>query len=126
MTPERLEGLRLLILGDKTDISLDDTLNQLDSMASKRLIFIIGNIKKGLGIASSSPVPVPEDLMWILDEVVIRRFNRLGSEGYQSQSVEGHSVSFATDDFQDYIALIKDYYAPVQPTGGSMGQVVLI
>lgn len=38
MTPERLEGLRLLILGDKTDTSLDDTLIQLDSMASKRLM----------------------------------------------------------------------------------------
>lgn len=45
---------------------------------------------------------VPIELEWIVDEATIRRFNRIGSEGMKSESVEGHSVTF--DDAEDALA----------------------
>lgn len=52
---------------------------------------------------------VPEEIFYILVEVTIRRFNRLGSEGMQSESVEGHSMTFNDSDFNSYLEIIEDY-----------------
>lgn len=45
---------------------------------------------------------IPLELEYIVDEATIRRFNRIGSEGMKSESVEGHSVTF--DDSEDPLA----------------------
>lgn len=37
---------------------------------------------------------VPGELEYIVEEATIKRFNRIGSEGMSSESVEGHSVTF--------------------------------
>ena len=41
---------------------------------------------------------VPLELEYIVDEATIRRFNRIGSEGMKSESVEGHSVTYLDED----------------------------
>lgn len=53
---------------------------------------------------------IPNDLNYIIVEIAVKRFNRLGSEGYQSESVEGHSVTFAEMDeyFAPYSDVIDD------------------
>ena len=40
---------------------------------------------------------IPLELEYIVEEATIRRFNRVGSEGMSSESVEGHTVSFGDD-----------------------------
>ena len=37
---------------------------------------------------------IPLELEYVVDEATIRRFNRIGSEGKKSESVEGHSVTY--------------------------------
>ena len=44
---------------------------------------------------------LPTELEFILIELVISRFNRIGSEGIASESVDGKSVSYE-DDFNNY------------------------
>lgn len=45
---------------------------------------------------------VPEALEYIEVEVAVRRFNRIGSEGAQSHSVEGESWTFSDNDFDAF------------------------
>ena len=60
---------------------------------------------------------VPIELEYIVDEATIRRFNRIGSEGMKSESVEGHSITF--DDSEDplapYEAKIEAYLEGLKP-----------
>lgn len=51
---------------------------------------------------------VPESLKFIVQEITIRRFNRIGTEGMQSESVEGHSITFydLDDEFKPYLTII--------------------
>ena len=52
---------------------------------------------------------VPDRLQYIVVEIAVRRYNRLGSEGMQSDSVEGHSVTFydLEKDFEPYQEVIE-------------------
>ena len=50
------------------------------------------------------------DLEYIIDEVTIARFNRIGSEGMKSETVEGHRVEFNHNDpFSAYSDIIQQY-----------------
>lgn len=46
---------------------------------------------------------------YIVTEVAIVRFNRIGSEGFQSHTVEGESVGFLNSDFEPYMSDIQAY-----------------
>lgn len=54
---------------------------------------------------------VPSELEYIVTEVSVIRFNKLGSEGLSAHSVEGESLSFSDDDFAGYRDDIKAYRA---------------
>lgn len=45
---------------------------------------------------------VPSELEYIVTEVSIARFNRIGSEGLSGHSVEGESLTFKDNDFEAY------------------------
>ncbi|WP_020007404.1 phage head-tail connector protein [Salinicoccus albus] len=57
----------------------------------------------------SDTTEVPDELTYIVDELTIMRFNRIGSEGMESESMDGHSVTYGDDDFQSYESIIVDY-----------------
>ena len=44
---------------------------------------------------------IPKELEFILIELAIQRFNRIGSEGIASENIDGKSVSYE-DDFEAY------------------------
>lgn len=46
---------------------------------------------------------IPEKLNYIVIEVSIKRFNRIGSEGMQSESIDGHSATYLARDFDEYL-----------------------
>ena len=59
---------------------------------------------------------VPSSLEYVVDEATIRRFNRIGSEGMKSESVEGHSVTYDMGDVLDpYESAINDYLEGLKP-----------
>lgn len=46
---------------------------------------------------------VPTELEYIVTEVSIVRYNKIGSEGVISHSVEGETMSFSDNDFKGYL-----------------------
>ena len=71
------------------------------------LLSIIQNLTEAHFKAYSKQDEIPDRLSYIIVEVVVKRFNKLGSEGLSSQSVEGLSMSFDLDDFAVYDAVIR-------------------
>src|SRR5699024_9847877 len=104
---------RIKVLLDIEDDKQDDVLN-----------IIIGNVTSHLsGLLEKE---VPDELNFIIEEISIRRFNRKGTEGKESESVESHSVKFydLEKEFTPYEKIIDAHKDPPQVTG--RGKVILI
>lgn len=93
-----LEDLkRMLGMPVQEDKELDQKLNWILTTTRARLKVLLGGID-------------PEkDLDYIITEVAIVRYNRIGSEGFQSHTVEGESVGFLSSDFDAYMDDIETY-----------------
>jgi len=81
-----------------SDNSQDELLQTIISLTESRL-------KNLLGSAEAIPV----SLSYIVTEVAIRRFNRVGSEGFASHTVEGETMAWSDDDFAPYNDDIQAY-----------------
>lgn len=81
----------------ESDMSQDKKLTLLINAAEKRLKVLLGGVDP------------PEGLNYIIIDVTIKRFNRIGSEGLEAHTVEGESQSFAKDDFEEYQDDIQAY-----------------
>ena len=51
---------------------------------------------------------LPKELEFILIEMAVSRFNKIGSEGFSSESTDGKSISYE-DDFEMYKQYLDDY-----------------
>ena len=60
--------------------------------------------------AYTSQTQVPNELNYIIIEVMIKRFNRIGSEGYTSKGIEGLSLTFNQSDLNEYAKILKQYF----------------
>jgi len=89
-----------LLLGIE-DNSLDTKLNLIIENVTDRLKLLIG--------VSLYTDDIPEELTFIVTEVSVSRYNRLGSEGLSTHIVEGEHASFADTDFSPYKAEIQAY-----------------
>ncbi len=70
---------------------------------------------------------VPLELEYIVDEATIRRFNRIGSEGMKSESVEGHSVTYIDEDeLAPYESAIVAYLEALLPDERKKGVVYFL
>lgn len=81
-----------------------------DDLQDKLLIRIINNTEKRL--ISLLPVDieeVPDRLEYIVEEVAVKRFNRVGAEGMTQESVDGRSNTFQANDFDEYMNVIDQY-----------------
>lgn len=85
-----LNDLKLMLGIDTEDSTEDAKLKLIISDATARLKTLLGGIQP------------PESLNYIIRDVSIIRFNKIGSEGMASHSVEGESLSFAVDDFSGF------------------------
>lgn len=93
-----LEDLkRMLGLSGQKDEELDQKLEWILDATTSRLKVLLGGIDPG------------NDLDYIVTEVSIIRYNRIGSEGFQSHTVEGESVGFLISDFDAYMDDIQAY-----------------
>ena len=68
---------------------------------------------------SVSAETLPESLQWIVREMAISRFNRIGSEGLKSESEEGRSATYADNIFDAYVPYLDEY---LQKSGGTSGR----
>lgn len=98
---------RLLEINDNV---IDDKLNHIVELVSSRLKNLLGGVKE-----------VPESLNYIVIEVSIVRFNRIGSEGTSSHSINGESIAWGDDDFAPFKNDIRDYLEAL-PDASSSGK----
>lgn len=75
------------------------------------LLAVIQNLTESHFKAYTNQNTIPEELSYIIVEVMVKRFNRLGSEGMSSQTVEGLNMSFELDDFAEYDKVIQRQFA---------------
>src|SRR5690625_3152655 len=54
---------------------------------------------------------IPKELNFIIEEISIRRFNGLGSEGFKYEWAEGHKIEFydLDDEFKPYEDIIEQH-----------------
>ena len=79
-----------------------------DSLQDDVLDILISNVSNHLKAKLGKDIP--KSLEFIVEEITIRRFNRIGTEGMQSESVEGHSITFydLEKEFTPYEDIIND------------------
>ena len=52
---------------------------------------------------------LPNELEFVLIELSIKRFNRIGSEGFVSETVDGKTMSYEESEFEGYKKYLDDY-----------------
>lgn len=92
-----LSDLKLLLGIAASDTDRDDLLKLIISTTTARLKTLLGGIEP------------PESLDYIICEVSIIRFNKIGSEGIASHTVEGESQSFVDSDFDGFADEIQAF-----------------
>lgn len=77
---------------------LDKKLNVIISITQSRLKILLGGVEE-----------VPASMEYIIVEVSIIRYNKIGSEGLDNHTVEGESLTFTDDDFAAYAREIQAF-----------------
>ena len=80
----------------------------LNIEGNENLIYEIVNITESKILNYINATEMPVELEFVLIELAIQRFNRIGSEGIASESIDGKSVSY-DDDFTGYKHYLDDY-----------------
>lgn len=92
-----LEELKVLLGLSEVNATQDKKLTLILNAAKSRLKLLLGGIEP------------PEELNYIILDVAIIRYNRIGSEGLSSHTVEGESLSWSDNDFAGYMDDIQSY-----------------
>ncbi|HDZ8686829.1 phage head-tail connector protein [Staphylococcus aureus] len=105
---ETKENIKVLLgLKDsKQDELLDIIIKNTESRLLSKLPF---NLKE-----------VPDNLSFIVEEVAVKRYNRIGSEGMTTESVEGRTNTFQANDFDEYQSIIDELYPKENGAKGSI------
>ena len=93
-----LNNLKLLLGIGANETSLDAKLELILSTAKARLMLLLGGVEP------------PKSMEHIILEVAVIRFNRIGSEGMASHSVEGESLTFTENDFAAFADEIQAFH----------------
>lgn len=92
-----LESLKMLLGMKDADKETDDKLLWILETANARLKNLLGGLE------------VPDSMSHIVVEASVIRFNRIGSEGIGSHTVEGESMTFSDNDFAGFMDEINAY-----------------
>lgn len=90
------------------DLELLLGLEDVDSKTYRRLELIVNATRSRLKFFLGGLAP-PKEMDYIILEVSVIRYNRIGSEGLSSHSVEGESLSWSDNDFSGYMDDIRAY-----------------
>ena len=92
-----LNELKLMLDFSLEDKSSDEKLKLIISSTTARLRVLLGGVEP------------PESLNYIIRDVSIIRYNKIGSEGMSSHSVEGESQQFTDSDFAGFMDDIQAF-----------------
>lgn len=91
----------------KTLLSIQD--NKQDELINK----IIENTENRLlTFLPADEQVIPQRLNFIVEEVAVKRYNRVGAEGMTSETLDGHSTKFQDDDFDEFLSFIERLFPP--------------
>ena len=80
----------------------------LNIEGNDELIIEIVNITEAKILNYINAIEIPIELEFVLIELSVQRFNRIGSEGIASESIDGKSIHY-DDDFTGYKHYLDDY-----------------
>lgn len=86
----------------------DERVTTLYAMYEAQLLARLERLKP----SNEEPKKVPDELEYIVAELTIARFNRIGSEGMVKESMDGHSAEYQDKSLDDYDAAINAYINP--------------
>lgn len=95
-----LDNLKLMLGFSPDEVmetALETKLRLLLTMATGRLKLLLGGIEP------------PQSMEHIILEAAIIRYNKIGSEGMATHTVEGESLSFADGDFDSFADEIQAF-----------------
>lgn len=92
-----LSDLKMLLGFDLSETDIDAKLQLIISGATARLKLLLGGMEP------------PASLHYIILEASVIRFNKIGSEGLASHSVEGESQHFNDNDFAGFMDDIQAF-----------------
>lgn len=106
-----IDRIKRMLSMDTDDDSSENLLYDIIDLVEAQLKNRLGGIRK-----------IPDSLEYIVDNVVLARFNQIGDEGKSSMTVEGESASWLTDLFDPFEADIQRYLDRTNETvsGGSI------
>lgn len=105
----------LILLGlDSPTQAMSDKIETIMELTEQRLGFLLGQSV------------IPEELSYIVVEVTIARFNRIGSEGVSSHTVQGESLSWTDDDFKPYMDDIQEWLNAQEDVNTTRGRIKFI
>ncbi len=113
---------------DNVKVVLDIQDGKQDAVLDILIRNVSSHLKSRMRKVNKSITEIPEELNYIIEEIVIRRYNRIGSEGMKSESVEGHKIDFydLKDEFVPYQEIIDDYAEPEPEPQSKRGKVLFI
>lgn len=111
-----LEKILILLGLDSPTQAMTDRIETIIGMTEQRLAFLLGIPVNG----------IPTELSYIVVEVSIARFNRIGSEGVSSHTVQGESLSWTDDDFKPYMDDIQEWLNAQDDVNTTRGRVRFI
>lgn len=79
-----------------------------DTSKDELILEIISDVEQQLKILTGLLI-LPVDLNFVVKEVSIVRYNRLGSEGMETEDVDGYKVKYLKDDFSPYLSFILSF-----------------
>lgn len=105
----------LILLGlDNPTEAIEDKVETIMELTEQRLALMIGQSV------------IPEALSYIVVEVTISRFNRIGSEGTSSHSVQGETLTWTDDDFKPYLDDIQAWLNAQEDPNTTRGRITFI
>ena len=75
---------------------------------NEELLNEIAELTKSKILNYINEAELPLELEFVLIELAIQRYNKIGSEGVASESIDGRTTSYE-DDFESYKQYLDDY-----------------
>lgn len=98
-----LNEIKSLLGISSSDTGRDALIELIIETVESRLALILGGVST-----------IPTEMEYIVREVSVIRYNRIGSEGLSEHSVEGETLRFEEDDFYRYRNDINNWLARQQ------------
>lgn len=109
---KKLLGFEDSVTPTQEEVQRDELIDQILESTTMRLKMLLGGVEE-----------VPDELEYIVVEVAIKRFNRIGSEGVSSHGVEGESMTFQDNDFSEFKDDISEWRDGRPPEEVSKGKL---